>query len=85
MKYQNAAEILPERLLKELQEYMNGELLYIPRADKKRGWGAESGSRRYYTERNEEIRRLFRSGVPISQLSKRYGLAGSTIKKIIYQ
>jgi len=85
MKYQNAAEILPERLLKELQGYISGELLYIPKADPKRGWGADSGSRSYYMERNDEIRRLFRSGIPISQLEKQYGLAGSTIKKIIYQ
>ena len=31
MKYKNAAEILPERLLKELQTYTEGELLYIPK------------------------------------------------------
>lgn len=32
MKYVNAAEILPDKLLKELQGYIDGELLYIPKA-----------------------------------------------------
>ena len=31
MKYRNAAEVLPERLLKEIQAYMEGEVLYIPK------------------------------------------------------
>ena len=31
MKYINAAEVLPETLLKELQSYVDGELLYIPK------------------------------------------------------
>lgn len=30
MKYVNAAEILPEHLLKELQTYIDGDVLYIP-------------------------------------------------------
>ena len=55
MKYQNAAEILPEKLLKELQTYVDGGYLYIPKATKKKQWGAESGSRIFYQERNKEI------------------------------
>ena len=84
MKYVNAAEILPERLLKELQTYIDGEVLYIPRSSAKREWGAASGSRFFYQERNEEIRRLYREGVSIDMLVKQYSLAYSTIKKIIY-
>ncbi len=84
MRYQNAAEILPERLLKELQTYLDGELLYVPRASTKKDWGADSGSRAFYRERNQEIRRLYREGVSMETLAKRYRLAESTIKKIIY-
>lgn len=36
MKYVNAAEILPEKLLRELQTYMDGDVLYIPKASTKR-------------------------------------------------
>lgn len=84
MKYKNAAEILPDRLLKELQSYIDGDVLYIPKASVKRKWGTVSGSRTFYQERNEEIKRLYKEGDSIDMLSKQFGLAYSTIKKIIY-
>jgi len=84
MKYINAAEILPEKLLKELQAYVEGEVLYIPKTSPKKQWGAATGSRLFYLERNEEIQRLYREGYSMDVLAKRYGLAYSTIKKIIY-
>ena len=84
MKYINAAEILPEQLLKELQRYADGDVLYIPKASTKKEWGASSGSRKFYEERNKEIQRLYREGHSLDALAKQYGLAYSTIKKIIY-
>ena len=84
MKYINAAEILPEKLLKELQTYIEGEILYIPKASAKKQWGTTTGSRLFYLERNEEIQRYYKEGYSIDVLAKRYGLAYSTIKKIIY-
>ena len=84
MKYINAAEILPEKLLKELQRYVDGDVLYIPKASMKKEWGASSGSRTFYEERNKEIQRLYREGHSMDALVKQYGLAYSTIKKIIY-
>ncbi|MCI8694531.1 MAG: hypothetical protein HFH91_17840 [Lachnospiraceae bacterium] len=85
MKYRNAAEVLPERLLKEIQAYMEGEVLYIPRASERKEWGAENGSRSFYQERNREIRKLVKEGCSLESLSARYGLAQSTIKKIAYR
>ena len=84
MKYVNAAEILPDKLLKELQRYSDGELLYIPKASSKKGWGSASGSRLFYQERNEEIKRLYKAGYSIDVLVEHYNLAYSTIRKIIY-
>ncbi|MBD5513256.1 MAG: hypothetical protein HDR06_01015 [Lachnospiraceae bacterium] len=85
MKYKNAADILPPVLLREIQYYIDGELLYIPKSDSKLEWGAVSGSKKFYSERNSRIRGLFYDGVPIEELAKNFGLSGSTIKKIIYQ
>ena len=48
MKYVNAAEILPERLLRELQTYIDGDVLYVPRQTSKKEWGTVSGSRSFY-------------------------------------
>ena len=84
MKYINAAEILPEQLLKELQRYADGDVLYIPKASTKKEWGASSGSRIFYQERNKEIQRLFKEGYSVDALAKQYGLVYSTIKKIVY-
>ncbi|MDE6567364.1 MAG: hypothetical protein K2K70_06500 [Lachnospiraceae bacterium] len=84
MKYINAAEILPEQLLKELQTYIDGGVIYIPKASAKEEWGATSGARTFYQERNKEIQKLFQEGYSINELVEQYGLAYSTIKKIIY-
>ncbi|MCI9665122.1 MAG: hypothetical protein HFI46_14865 [Lachnospiraceae bacterium] len=85
MKYKNAAEILPPGLLRDVQRYIEGELLYIPRSDAKQEWGAVSGSKKFYLERNSQIRELFRGGRSVEELARKFGLSGSTIKKIIYQ
>ena len=84
MKYLNAAEILPEPLLKELQMYVDGDILYIPKTSSKKEWGAVNGTRIFYQERNKEIQRLFQSGSSVEALANQYGLAYSTIKKIVY-
>jgi hypothetical protein len=39
MKYINAAEVLPNHLLMEIQKHINGEILYIPSSDENIGWG----------------------------------------------
>ena len=84
MKYVNAAEILPKQLLKELQTYIDGSVIYVPKASTKKAWGAVNGTRTFYQERNREIQQLFQEGYPIDALAEQYGLACSTIKKIIY-
>ena len=55
MKYINAAEILPEKLLKELQTYIEGEVLYIPKTSTKKQWGSLNGSRLFYLERTRNV------------------------------
>ena len=73
MKYKNAAEILPPGLLQEVQVYIEGELLYIPRSDTKQEWGALSGSKKFYSERNNQIRELFHGGGSVEELANKYG------------
>lgn len=84
MKYINAAEILPDQLLKELQRYIDGEVLYIPKASDKKEWGTANGSRLFYQKRNEEMKRLYKAGCSLDMLVERYHLAYSTIRKIVY-
>lgn len=76
--------MLPPRLLKELQQFAAGELVYIPKADERRaGWGERSGARRMLAERNEEIGKRYASGWTMEELERRYHLSGESIRKII--
>lgn len=84
MKYRNAREILPDRLLKELQQYVSGETIYIPNANGKKQWGEASGARSYYKQRNEQIRERFSRGSSIEELADEYNLSVDSIRKIVY-
>ena len=83
MKYKNAQDILPDRLLRELQQYVSGETLYIPNRQERKSWGESSGAREYYKNRNEEIRRRYRDGVSVERLAEEYHLSLDSIRKIV--
>jgi hypothetical protein len=85
MKYENAEKILPAHLLKQIQEYASGKLLYIPSKDTKRGWGETSGYKQYLHERNHDIKLRFSSGAGIDQLADEYYLSCDSIKRIVYK
>ncbi|MFZ5354050.1 MAG: CD3324 family protein [Bacillota bacterium] len=85
MKYKKAHEVLPEKLLKEIQKYVKGEMIYIPSPpDSRKGWGEDSGSRAYLKERNSEIKQRFQQGITIDQLTLLFCLSYDSIKKIVY-
>lgn len=83
MKYENGKDIFPERLLKQIQKYAAGKLVYIPSPEKK-DWGEATGYRKYLLKRNHDIRLKFRNGVTIEQLADEYALSYETIRKIVY-
>ena len=86
MKYRNASEILPDDLLKELQKYAPGEILYVPSDKGRKKWGADTGARQFYEQRNEEIRhKYFALKVTIDTLCGEYNLSDETVRKIIYR
>ncbi|MCL2056426.1 MAG: CD3324 family protein [Oscillospiraceae bacterium] len=86
MKYRNASEILPDDLLRELQKYAPGEILYVPAGKDRKKWGAGTGARHFYDERNAEIRhKYFKHREPISSLCDEYGLSDETVRKILYR
>ena len=85
MKYVNARDVLPPSLLHEIQQYMCGELLYIPNKDtKKAGWGQKSGARSNLSLRNRNIIESHQSGATIYELMTDYCLSEASIRKIIY-
>ena len=86
MKYINAKKLLPEALVKELQNYIQGGYLYVPtnQAQQKR-WGEVSGYRQELQQRNRQIVEEFRSGTSMEELAEKHFLSVSAIRKIIYQ
>jgi hypothetical protein len=85
MSYLNADELLPPELLKEVQAYIQGSLVYIPRQGVKRlGWGARSGARDSFDRRNSAIREAKARGRRIDDLALEYGLSPGGIRKILY-
>lgn len=84
MKYKNAKNILPENLVKELQRYVQGEMIYVPgNGPNRAGWGESNGTRENYVKRNHEIYMLFIGGVPMDEIAEKYHLSEYSIKKII--
>ncbi|MTI47327.1 CD3324 family protein [Sporosalibacterium faouarense] len=84
MSYKNAAEILPSHLLEQVQKYIDGGLVYIPKNGKKTGWGCLSGARKSIDIRNSKILNLHSQGYSISELADKFYLSEETIKKIVY-
>lgn len=85
MKYVNADIIFPDELLKEIQKYIHGSMIYIPTPEgQRKKWGENSGSRKRLSMRNETIRQQYIEGATIDELSDRFCLSNDSIKKIIY-
>ncbi|WP_100013137.1 CD3324 family protein [Lentibacillus sediminis] len=86
MQYKNGREVFPPRLLKEMQKYIQGELIYIPKEKNQRaGWGEVNGSRALIAQRNEDIFQLYREGKSLEELEEMYSLSNDSIRKIIYK
>ncbi|GMK37676.1 hypothetical protein PCCS19_07300 [Paenibacillus sp. CCS19] len=84
MRYENAIDVLPEELLREVQKYAAGKLLYVPSGEDKRSWGEASGYRDQLLKRNRMIRNKYAHGITVSELADEYFLSMDSIKKIIY-
>lgn len=84
MKYTNADNVIPEHLLKELQKYIQGEMIYIPKPEGTRKQWGSSGSRERLKIRNNEILDKFQTGKSIYQLGEEFCLSMDSIKKIVY-
>lgn len=86
MKYINAKEILPDKLIKELQEYVQAGYIYVPaKNEQHKSWGELSGYRKELSKRNSIIISEYRNGASIEELADRYYLSIYAIKKIIYK
>lgn len=84
MSYINAESILPEEVIKLIQQYVDGKPMYIPRKNEnKKSWGENNGTRTSLRARNREIYTELLGGSSIAELADSYFLSEKSIQRII--
>lgn len=85
MSYRSAQEILPEELIELIQQYVDGDYLYIPRKETgRRKWGENTNIKNELEERNALIYADYLQGVSMTGLAKKYFLSEKSIQRIVY-
>ncbi len=86
MSYVNADDVLPKILVDEIQKYIDGQPIYIPRKNENSlSWGEKNGTKEKMAKRNQSIVNLYYSGQTIEELSKAYYLSEKRIQGIIHK
>ncbi len=84
MSYANARDIFPKDILKIIQNYVDGEYIYIPKCDEnKMAWGELTKIKEELLSRNTGIYEDYLNGASIQSLSESYYLSPKTIQGII--
>jgi Mor family transcriptional regulator len=84
MSYVKATDVLPKDLLDIIQNYIDGEYIYIPRKAKNRkAWGEKTNIKEEYKIRNVAIYLDYKNGVTVKQLSEKYFLSPKSVQRII--
>ena len=84
MSYMKAEEILPQELIRQIQEYADGVYLYILRKPGTRHkWGQETNYQAELKIRNDRIRTDHAAGVSVQNLSRKYHLSEKSIRRIL--
>lgn len=86
MSYKKAENILPPDLLRQVQQYVDGEFIYIPRLPgQKKDWGTSTATRKELRVRNEAIYTDYLAGARMDALALKYFLSVKSIQRIIRQ
>jgi len=84
VSYIKAKDILPEELIRQIQEYADGVYIYIPRKPGTRhAWGQQTDYKAELKARNERIRNDHAAGVAVLELSRLYHLSEKSIRRIL--
>ncbi|MBD5526921.1 MAG: hypothetical protein HDR02_00715 [Lachnospiraceae bacterium] len=84
MGYRNAGEILPVEIIELIQQYVDGENIYIPRRSENRlKWGSRTEITRELSHRNKLIYADFSEGMSTLELADKYCLSHKSIQRII--
>ena len=84
MKYKKAQDVLPQYMIEDLQKYIEGGYLYIPKKEEnKKSWGENTSTKDELNKRKKEIAKNHKNGKTIEELADEYYLTGYSIRRII--
>ncbi len=84
MKYINGNSVLPKEIMESIQEFVDGEFVYIPRKNyNHKAWGEKSGTKDMLKNRNTEILQHHNKGITVRKLAQMYFLSEQSIRRII--
>lgn len=84
MGYRKAEEILPRDIIELIQQYVDGENIYIPRkSENRQEWGSSTQIRQELSDRNAAIYHDYRQGCKVSELAEKYFLSMKSIQRIV--
>lgn len=84
MGYIRAEKVLPADILELVQQYVDGQSIYIPRrGEGYRTWGDRTDTRRKLDLRNQQLYQEYLSGVSAKELAEQYYLTEKSIRRII--
>jgi len=84
MSYKTQTAPLPKELIEQIQEYVDGKVIYIPKKQEhKKRWGTVTDTKTFYSIRNCEICKDYRQGMTIKELSEKYYLTEKSIRRIL--
>lgn len=84
MGYIRAEEILPVEVIELIQQYVDGENIYIPRkAAHRQAWGAGTRTKQELLVRDRQIYEDYLTGSKTSELACKYYLSEKSIQRII--
>lgn len=84
MGYVRAEEILPVEITELIQQYVDGENIYIPRKPAHRkAWGAGTQIKQELLARDGQIYEDYLAGSRVAELACKYYLSEKSIQRII--
>lgn len=84
MSYIRAEDILPKEVLELIQQYVDGQTIYIPRKSEcHKSCGAGTDTKKDLMIRNRQMYAEYRFGATVRELSEKYFLTEKSVQRII--
>lgn len=84
MSYIKATKLLPMDLVELIQDYIDGEYIYIPKKEiNKKNWGENTSTKNELAVRNAYIYEKYNIGYTVRVLADKYYLSEKSIQRII--